>query len=353
MSAAPTTVPSLSKPPPGTVWIAEIGPALNFVMIGATMGSALVCMLLALFFFSSPALRRKPVFILNALGLILGIGYAACQVYEEFKNLLFPNEPINPKVIILLGAWLVLVPALIDGILLLRIYAVFPYARTPRLKFYFVMGVPILTMVARFINAAIFLSSFVKTIHATTDAGEALEALAFHLPSIKIEWTLQLFDDIFSSAIFLTRVYKQTMFSHERTMSQTIKTLFWISVSNFVFPVILSIAQLAIYLTNPNSLTPLYIEAINFHFTIMGVVFATLWVAEGEWAGNRGVFSEQSGSLSQPSTIVLAPGPLGGRRRGQKNIAVSMSTSTEVYSHSISDPSGKELHDEYELENRV
>jgi hypothetical protein len=83
MSAAPTTVPSLSKPPPGTVWIAEIGPALNFVMIGATMGSALVCMLLALFFFSSPALRRKPVFILNALGLILGIGYAACQVYEE------------------------------------------------------------------------------------------------------------------------------------------------------------------------------------------------------------------------------------------------------------------------------
>lgn len=96
------------------------------------------------------------------------------------------------------------------------------------------MGVPILTMVARFINAAIFLSSFVKTIHATTDAGEALEALAFHLPSIKIEWTLQLFDDMyvgsachaafhpylnnlfsFSSAIFLTRVYKQTMFSHE------------------------------------------------------------------------------------------------------------------------------------------
>lgn len=135
-------------------------------------------------------------------------------------------------------------------------------------------------------------------------------------------------------------------------MSQTIKTLFWISVSNFVFPVILSIAQLAIYLTNPNSLTPLYIEAVNFHFTIMGVVFATLWVAEGEWAGNRGVFSEQSGSLSQPSTIVLAPGPLGGRRRGQKNIAVSMSMSTEVYSHPISDPSGKELHDEYELENR-
>jgi hypothetical protein len=54
-------------------------------MIGATMGSALICMLLALFFFSTPALRRKPIFILNTIGLILGIGYAMAQVYQEVQ----------------------------------------------------------------------------------------------------------------------------------------------------------------------------------------------------------------------------------------------------------------------------
>ncbi|KAF8217224.1 hypothetical protein K438DRAFT_1558570 [Mycena galopus ATCC 62051] len=352
MSAASTNLTSIPAPPPGTQWIAEISPALNFIMIGATMGSALLCMLLALFFFSSPSLRRKPVFILNTIGLLLGIGYAIAQ----FKNLLFPNDPLNPRVIILLGAWVVVVPALIDGILLLRIYAVYPYARTPRLTFYFVMGVPILTMIARLINAAIFLSRFVKTIHAHTDAGEAQEALAFHLPSIKIEWSLQLFDDIFSSAIFLMRVRANTMFDHKRTMSQTIKSLFWISVSNFVFPVILGVAQLATYLANPNSLTPLYIEGVNFHFTIMGVVFATLWVAEGEWAGTRNVFTEQSGSRSDshPSTIVLNTGRLGASRREQKNMGVSVSISscTDVYSHSLPDPSSKAIQPEYELQNR-
>ncbi|KAF7348984.1 hypothetical protein MVEN_01419400 [Mycena venus] len=343
MSTPSTNLTSLPVPPPGTLWLAEIGPALNFLMIGATMGSALICMLLALFFFSTPSLRRKPVFILNALGLILGIGYAVAQVSQEFQNLLSPNDPLNPRVVILMGAWIVIVPALIDGILLLRIYAVYPYARTSSLKFCFFMGVPILTMIARLINAAIFLARFVKTINTSRDeyAGEALQVLAFHLPSIKIEWALQLFDDIFSSAIFLSRVYIQAMFTRERPMSQTIKSLFWISVSNFVFPVILGIAQLTTYLANPNSLTPLYIEAVNFHFTIMGVVFATLWVAEGEWAGTRSISAEQSESdrETKPSALVCVPGPLGARRRENKKRGVSISTCTDVYPESLSEES--------------
>ncbi|KAJ7908999.1 hypothetical protein B0H13DRAFT_1616981 [Mycena leptocephala] len=336
MSTASTDLTSLPAPPPGTLWLAEIGPALNFLMIGATMGSALICMLLALFFFSTPALRRKPVFILNAIGLILGIGYALAQ----FQNLLFPNEPFNPRVVVLMGAWIVIVPALVDGILLLRIHTVYPYARTPHLKFCFVMGVPVLTIIARFINAAIFLSRFVKTINTSTDAyaGEALQVLAFHLPSIKIEWALQLFDDLFSSAIFLRRVYTQATFSRDGPMSQTIKSLFWISVSNFVFPVILGVAQLATYLSNPNSLTPLYIEAVNFHFTIMGVVFATLWVAEGQWADTRNILGEQSDFMCQPSTIIFATSQFDSR---QRDMAVSIPPCTDGYPESLSGSSRK------------
>jgi len=129
-------------------------------------------------------------------------------------------------------------------------------------------------------------------------------------------------------------------------MSQTIKSLFWIAVSNFVFPVILGVAQLATYLSNPNSLTPLYIEGVNFHFTIMGVVFATLWVAESEWAGTRNIFGEQSDSVCQPSTIILATGPLGVIRHGQKNLSISVSTCTDVYPESLSDSSGKEVQHE-------
>jgi len=121
-------------------------------------------------------------------------------------------------------------------------------------------------------------------------------------------------------------------------MSQTIKSLFWISVSNFVFPVILGISQLTTYLVNPNSLTPLYIEAVNFHITIMGVVFATLWVAEGEWAGTQSISAEQSDCdvESKPSALVCIPGPLGARREN-KNRGVSISTCTNVYPESLSE----------------
>ncbi|KAF7346672.1 hypothetical protein MSAN_01804800 [Mycena sanguinolenta] len=317
-------------------------------MIGATMGSALVTMLLALFFFSTPALRCKPVFILNVMSLLLGIGYAMLQVYQEFRSLLFPNISQNPNVFLLSAAWIVTLPVLVDGILLLRINAVYPRAQTPRFTYWFVMGVPILTMVARLLNSAVFLSRFIKTINTRAAAGQALEALAFRLPSIKIEWSLQLFDDIFSSAIFLTRVYQQTMFTHGRTMSQTLRTLFWIFASNFVFPVILGSAQLAVYLMDPASLTSLYIEAVNFHFTIMGVVFATLWVAESEWAGTRNVSSDKYSSPT-PSTLALAAG----RRREKKTAESPITVGTEVYRHSFSDSLSKEVVEhEYDMEDR-
>lgn len=74
---------AVPPPPPDTIWVAEVGPALNFIMIGATMGSAHVTMLMALFFFSTPILRRKPVFSLNVLALLLGIAGAVTNIYEE------------------------------------------------------------------------------------------------------------------------------------------------------------------------------------------------------------------------------------------------------------------------------
>ncbi|KAJ7204770.1 hypothetical protein GGX14DRAFT_698708 [Mycena pura] len=284
-SSDPAVIPA---PPPGTVWVAEIAPALNFLMIGATMGSALVAMLLALFFFSSASMRRKPVFILNVLGLCLGVAGAITNVYEEFRTLLYPNIPLNPRVIIAMGAFDGVTPTVIDSILLLRLYVVYPYSRTPRLKFLFIMGIPVITKIARIINAAIFLSNYAHTIHASTGIGGAAVLITSRLPSVKIEWTLQVFDDVFSSTIFLARVYSQSSFKGKRTISQTVKSLFWISTSNFVFPVILGIAQLAIYVARPDDyLIALYVEAVNFHFTIMGVVFATLWVAESRWADSQ------------------------------------------------------------------
>lgn len=272
-------------PPPGTNWLAVIDSALVFLMIGATMGAVTVAMLLALLFFSTANLRRKPVFILNVVALLLGITGAVINIYEEVHTLKYPTIPLSPRVIIAIGTIDGIAPTLVDSILILRVYSVFPPRSTPRIQFIVLMGVPILISIARLINAIIYLTSYARTIHASTGAGGAAVLVTSPLPSVKIEWFLQVFDDLFLSLVFLSRVYRHGMSKEPQTVSEKIKTLFWISASNFVFPVMLGIVQLVIYMAKPKEyLLAVYVEETNFHLNIIGLVFATVWAAEGHWA---------------------------------------------------------------------
>lgn len=69
----------------------------------------------------------------------------------------------------------------------------------------------------------------------------------------------------------------------------------------------LGIGQLAIYVARPEAyLTAIYVEWINTHFTIIGVVFATVWIAEDRWADARGMNLEESAG---PSLLANPPRP--------------------------------------------
>ena len=47
----------------------------------------------------------------------------------------------------------------------------------------------------------------------------------------------------------------------------------------------LGIVQLVIYMAKPKEyLLAVYVEETNFHLNIIGLVFATVWAAEGHWA---------------------------------------------------------------------
>lgn len=56
-----------------------------------------------------------------------------------------------------------------------------------------------------------------------------------------------------------------------------LRTLFWISVSNFVFPVILNLAQLILAFRNPNFLDGAYVLIVNNYISVIGVLLATIW----------------------------------------------------------------------------
>ncbi|KAK7453541.1 hypothetical protein VKT23_011821 [Stygiomarasmius scandens] len=302
-------------PPPGTNWIEALRPAVTFMLIGATMGSVMVVMLLALLFFSTPSLRKTPIFLLNVIVILLGLCGAIINIYEEVRSTLYPNVRENPTVIIAMGAVDGITPTLADSILLLRVWALFPLQTTPPLLMAFIFGVPVFLKIARFINATIYLAAYARDVQAWTAAQGGSILVTSSLPSVKIEWFLQVFDNAISSSVFLLQLRKRKTFKASSTFKQKLSTLFWIATSNFVFPVVMGIIQLTIYMATGNYLLALYIEEVNFHFTIIGVVFATVWAAELRWASTRGYHDYEAHGTSVPidsarfppaSTIVFA-----------------------------------------------
>lgn len=125
-----------------------------------------------------------------------------------------------------------------------------------------------------------------------------------------------------------------------------------ISVTNFVFPVVLGVTQLAIYLAKPEAyLIAVYVEIINFHTTTIGAVFATLWVAERRWDADRSdhhydfsvhAFDEDS---PRPISKHVTRSPL--RRPERKGmpytVNIRVSRTTEFYSSAGSSNRSPEL----------
>lgn len=66
-------------------WLLALDSAVNFLMIESTMGAVEIVMLLALLFFSTHATRRKPIFVLNLLALLLGLAQAINNLYLEVR----------------------------------------------------------------------------------------------------------------------------------------------------------------------------------------------------------------------------------------------------------------------------
>src|SRR6266550_4268629 len=56
-------------------------PSMNMMLLATAWSATLLPLLFALFFFSTKALRRKPVFIFNVISILLGIGLGVMDTY--------------------------------------------------------------------------------------------------------------------------------------------------------------------------------------------------------------------------------------------------------------------------------
>ncbi|KAK0245434.1 hypothetical protein EDD85DRAFT_943862 [Armillaria nabsnona] len=183
MSSTPTSYP---PPPPGLNYLAVIRPSLKLLLLCSAWSSVLIPLLFTLFSFSSKSLRRTPIFMLNVASIIMGLALGVLAYYHGMSvtTMLSPEMTIAGTTVIVQTIFINGLPLFTESILVLRVLTIYPLRRTSQSTL-MIVYIPLCCMkVARFVNIL----------------------QSWNLPLEKVEWSLQMLDNAYASAIFLYRL---------------------------------------------------------------------------------------------------------------------------------------------------
>ncbi|CAK5263026.1 unnamed protein product [Mycena citricolor] len=299
-----------------------IRPAFAFILIPAIFSAMLVPLLIMLFTLSTPQVRRGPIFILNTAAICFGLTLGALITHlavgnpmssgcrsryrsDGKRSFTIPHKHQRRRylVYVILDAWL---PWIAESVLLVRIWAVFPRAKLP-----FVLAFPVLIKIARSVVNILFIVGWAKGLFHPTTVNELevikqLNPLYFKLGAI-----LELFDNAYISGLFLWRLARTGhvfngqaigRLAHKQTYSGHLENLFWIASTNFVFPIIISVIEIAAIYSG-NVVLGSCLNLVNCYVEIISTVFATVWSSTAS-------FAEATRSTAFSTTSYVQPRPL-------------------------------------------
>ncbi|KAJ8078441.1 hypothetical protein PM082_012723 [Marasmius tenuissimus] len=322
---------STSVPDPLALFVEAIRAPLNMLIIGAVWSAALVPLLVILFFWSTPSLRRQPIFIMNVAAVVLGIIVGILDIKLSVGRILNPTQAFPASYLLAFTGMVILLPVFVDCILAFRLYAVYPPRTTKKPLLALIFLPIILFKIARLTNLLVFIVQYAIECAGVSDleANILFQQIWDHGVATKIEWIAQVVDNCYTSGWFLWRL--RTSYSLERgngiVMSQgssyttrRIQTLFYWALSSFFFPCVFSIIQVAIVFNNRDFFLGAYIFVTNLYLEIICVLLATIWTASTK---------QMSINESPGSTF--------------KNVSIRVARETEISNTIASDD--HELHD--------
>ncbi|PFH50975.1 hypothetical protein AMATHDRAFT_3484 [Amanita thiersii Skay4041] len=271
-------------------------PLYTTLIVTCIWSAMLVPLLVALFFFSTRNLRKKPIFIGNLLAILLGMSLASVIIALLVSVLNHPLDPPSRSLALSFASLLAFSPILVESILIIRLLAVYPFGKTPHRHFFPIFTWIGLLKIARVVNAIDYVVNISRAVKPGMNTLLLLQEVWTRFPNYKIEWFLQVADNTSTSVLFLIRLNKGRTLSTENpahrigserrfsTYASRLEALFWIAVSNFVIPVLLSIAQLIVVWLDNSIFDVVPICLVNIYVEIIGVLLATVWVAAGsQW----------------------------------------------------------------------
>ncbi|KAL4258150.1 hypothetical protein AB1N83_010750 [Pleurotus pulmonarius] len=299
----------VSLPPIVTLYIDNISPYLNFIMIGTAWASSLIPLFVILFYFSTPALRRQPIFIMNVLsvtmGIVLGLNIAAISI----KGIRHPEVLFDANAVVFELAGALVLPIFIDFILAFRLSVVLPRRTTPTLVLCIVFIPLALFKVGRVINIAIFISKFAPVIRTSNPATVLSSGFDHFNPHHKIEWSLLVVDNCYASGFFLWRIGIGRRIDKSSSLvlnaRDTFTRLFYLGTASFVLPCMLGIGQLVFAFSGRGGYDSAYLSLTNAYVEIVCSLLATLWTAQTRWSDQN---SSQPPEASYMSSLrIRAP----------------------------------------------
>ena len=125
-----------------TAFIDEIHPSLNFVVVVTAFSACLLTLLVVLFAFSTPQSRKRPVFRLNVIAILMATVLSVLNGVTSGGSILDPFHAIPESVYVATIFFATFPPLFYDSILLTRLLALYPIGITPSLQLFKVFAFP-------------------------------------------------------------------------------------------------------------------------------------------------------------------------------------------------------------------
>lgn len=325
--ASVSPMPSVKGTEAVNAFVVAIRPSFNYILASTAMSACLFTLLVALFVFSTRESRRRVAFRLNifaiCLALTLGtlIGLACGKVIIDPFNHAWKQYYV---VAITFALWC---PLLYDSILLTRLVVLYPITSTAPVTLVKIFAFPFCVKCARVVVLALFLDDYIKSENITKGPFvPEQDASWYRNPKIVAEWIIQMADNLYTVGLFLYKLHVRTsLIQKVGGISEHFRQIFYISVANFVFPLLFNIAQIILIMTDRHPTAGIVIVVINNYMAVMGVLCATLWFSGSEWVRTHSQPTSGRGFSCKPNSEHMR-GSLGESRSQVLVIGKSFST---------------------------
>jgi len=287
---------------PEQIFLGTIKGLLSFVINLSLLDASLI-ITIVLLVHANPSTRQKAVVVLSFLLLVFGLEVSLVNVYALLCSWLSPSTTLEPLTVVIMGILNGVTPVITDSILLLHIVIDrLEHSKSP-IRLAVTMAPPILLKFGRLANTAMYIvacAGFVlssvmnKSGDGVPNTADILDAAQKR--SMEIASALQAVDNSYQLVMYYLNAFQQRRRAMKGLIGSTKSTsttptglirILLASGGNFLLPIVLSTAQLAISRQWPDSDIPQNLDQVKVIVNVVGASVTSLVAALNRWHLSR------------------------------------------------------------------